>query len=185
MKVTYVRSNEIYRKIMEAPIEKKNDIYRYELMMPFKGKQDCYRVPMKAAALNGYDAIMASSMLGHIAPTKVDYSQKANIESISPDLLWSSCEQSIRKSLECFISNGISLPTQEYLFTILLANAESPYISLNEGYCGDGVFRATFLHGLFRMNTLQNIFLSHWLTKQITMCGFSLSVGKTILPLVK
>ena len=38
MKVTYVRSDEIYRKIMEAPIEKKNDIYRYELMMPFKGK---------------------------------------------------------------------------------------------------------------------------------------------------
>ena len=30
------------------------------------------------------------------------------------------------------------LPVSEYLFTVLLANAESPYISLNEGYCGDG-----------------------------------------------
>lgn len=138
MKVNYIRSDGIYRKIMEAPAEKKNDIYRYELMMPFKGKWDCYSVPMKAATPNGYDVIMASGMLGHIAPSKVDYSQKENIEKISSDQLWRSCEQSIKNSLDCFTKNGIELPIQEYLFTILLANAESPYISLNEGYCGDG-----------------------------------------------
>lgn len=138
MKVNYIRSDGIYRKIMETPAEKKNDIYRYELMMPFKGKWDCYSVPMKAATPNGYDVIMASGMLGHIAPSKVDYSQKENIEKISSDQLWRSCEQSIKNSLDCFTKNGIELPIQEYLFTILLANAESPYISLNEGYCGDG-----------------------------------------------
>lgn len=87
---------------MEAPVEKKNDIYRYELMMPFKGKWDCYQIPMKAATPNGYDIIMASDMLGLISPTKVDQSQKANIESLSSDWLWVSCEQSIRKSLEFF-----------------------------------------------------------------------------------
>ena len=138
MKLSYVRSDAIYKKIMEAPVEKKNDIYRYELMMPFKGKWDCYQIPMKAATPNGYDIIMASDMLGLISPTKVDQSQKANIESLSSDWLWDSCEQSIRKSLECFLNNGIELPVSEYLFTVLLANAESHYISLNEGYCGDG-----------------------------------------------
>ena len=138
MKLSYVRSDAVYKKIMEAPVEKKNDIYRYELMMPFKGKWDCYQIPMKAATPNGYDIIMASDMLGFISPTKVDQSQKANIESLSSDRLWVSCEQSIRRSLECFLNNGIELPVSEYLFTVLLANAESPYISLNEGYCGDG-----------------------------------------------
>lgn len=138
MKVTPVRSDTVYRKIMEAPFDKKNDIYRYELMMPFKGKWDCYQIPMKASTPNGYDIIMASSMLGLIAPTKVDQSQKTNIEDISSDLLWTSCEQSIKKSLDCFTASGVELPVQEYLFTILLANAESPYISMNEGYCGDG-----------------------------------------------
>ena len=138
MKLSYVRSDAVYKKIMEAPVEKKNDIYRYELMMPFKGKWDCYQIPMKATTPNGYDIIMASNMLGLISPTKVDQSQKANIESLSSDWLWDSCEQSIRKSLECFLNNGIELPVSEYLFTVLLANAESPYISLNEGYCGDG-----------------------------------------------
>ena len=55
MKLSYVRSDAVYKKIMEAPVEKKNDIYRYELMMPFKGKWDCYQIPMKAAMRNaGY-----------------------------------------------------------------------------------------------------------------------------------
>lgn len=43
MKVSYVRSDDIYRKIMVAPAEKKNDIYRYELMMPFKRKASPYK----------------------------------------------------------------------------------------------------------------------------------------------
>ena len=138
MKVTYLRSDAVYQKIIAAPAEKKKDIYRYELMLPFKGKWDCYQIPMKAATPNGYDIIMASDMLGLLSPTKVDLSQKANIERLSSDRLWNSCEQAVRKSLECFLHKGVKLPVSEYLFTILLANAESPYISLNEGYCGDG-----------------------------------------------
>ena len=138
MKVIPVRSDSVYKKIMEAPFEKKNDIYRYEMMMPFEKKWACYNVPMKASTLNGYDVIMASGMLGHIAPTKVDESQRANIKVLSSDNLWNDCELSIKNSLNCFIDNGVELPVQDYLFTILLANAESPYITMNEGYCGDG-----------------------------------------------
>ena len=81
---------------------------------------------------------MASDMLGHIAPTKVDETQKHNIALISNDILWKECELSIKRSLNCFVEHGIELPVKEYLFTILLANCESPYIMLNEGYCGDG-----------------------------------------------
>ena len=138
MKISAIRSDKVYSKIMSAPLDKKNDIYRYELMKPFEKKWACYSVPMKAAEPNGYDVIMASGMLGHIAPTKVDESQRGNIDRISSDMLWTACEQSIKKSLSCFSENGIELPVQEYLFTILLANAENPYIVLNKGYCGDG-----------------------------------------------
>ena len=48
MNVTAIRSDSVYKKIMEAPMDKKNDIYRYELMMPFEKKWACYSVPMKA-----------------------------------------------------------------------------------------------------------------------------------------
>lgn len=96
MKVIPVRSDGAYLKIMNAPFDKKNDVYRYELMMPFEKKWACYSVPMKAAEPNGYDVIMASGMLGHIAPTKVDESQRGNIDRISSDMLWTACEQSIK-----------------------------------------------------------------------------------------
>lgn len=87
MKVIPVRSDSVYKKIMEAPFENKNDIYRYEMMMPFEKKWACYSVPMKASTPNGYDVIMASGMLGHIAPNKVDESQRANIKVLSSDNL--------------------------------------------------------------------------------------------------
>lgn len=138
MKITAVRSDNVYAKIMNAPIENKNDIYRYELMMPFEKKWACYSVPMKATTPNGYDVIMASSMLGHIAPTKVDNTQKENIEKLSSDYLWNACQKSIEKSLACFSDNGIDLPVKEYLYSILLAEPENPYIILCDGYSGDG-----------------------------------------------
>lgn len=109
MKVKYIRSDGVYQKIANASIEKKNDIYRYELMMPFKKKWDCYSVPMKASTPNGYDVIMASSMLGLIAPNKVDKSQQKNIEQISSDLLWTACQQSIQKSLDCLLLFTVGL----------------------------------------------------------------------------
>lgn len=138
MKVKAIRSDDVYAKIMNASFEKKNDIYRYELMMPFEKKWACYSIPMKATTPNGYDVIMASEMLGHIAPTKVDHKQKENIALLSDNTLWYACEKSIQESLSCFVQSGIELPVQEYLFTILLANPESPYITLSEGYSGDG-----------------------------------------------
>ena len=48
IKVQPVRSDGVYKKIMEAPFCKKNDIYRYEMMKPFEKKWACYNVPMKA-----------------------------------------------------------------------------------------------------------------------------------------
>lgn len=136
MKVKYIRSDGVYQKIANASIEKKNDIYRYELMMPFKKKWDCYSVPMKASTPNGYDVIMASSMLGFIAPNKVDKSQQKNIKQISSDLLWTACQQSIQKSLDCLTplnstkrgSNLNPLPKKifEILFSAFLGNKKAP-----------------------------------------------------------
>ena len=123
MKVSAVRSDGVYARIMSAPLDKKDDIYRYGLMMPFERKWACYNVPIKAKTPGGYDVIMASGLLGHIAPTKVDETQKQNIQLISDDQLWEKSEAAIRESLNCFIEHGIDLPVQEYLFTILLANA--------------------------------------------------------------
>ena len=71
-------------------------------------------------------------------PNKIDSSQQENIKLISDETLWTACEESITRALKGFEELGVELPVQEYVFSILLANPESPYITMNEGYCGDG-----------------------------------------------
>lgn len=69
--VKEVRSDEIYRRIMGAPMEKKDDIYRYELMKEFEKKWAMYHCPLKAKQPGGYDVIMVSGRLGYLLPQKI------------------------------------------------------------------------------------------------------------------
>lgn len=138
LKITAIRSDEIYKKMMFSPKEKRNDIYRYELMKPFEFKWSCINVPIKAAKEGGYDVVMASSMLGFLPPSEVDETQKESIDLISSDGFWNECQKIIEESLNCFTDVGIDLPEKEYIFSILLANPENVYTKLTDGYCGDG-----------------------------------------------
>ena len=136
--VKELRSDEIYKQIMKAPAERKDDIYRYELMKPFEKKLAMYHCPLKAKQPGGYDCVMASGMMGYLVPQKIDASMEKSIELLSDQTFWKQCRLSIEKSLKCFTDIGIELPLKEYLFTIMLADPESPYSIMNDNYCGDG-----------------------------------------------
>lgn len=136
--VKAIRSDEIYRKILDAPMDKKDDIYRYELMQKFEKKWDAYHCPLTAKQPGGYDVIMASKMLGYLMPQKISENEKIFIDSLTDDALWSSCISSIEKSLMEFVNQGIELNVKEYLFTLVLAAPESPYLIMSDNYCGDG-----------------------------------------------
>lgn len=138
MIVRSIYSPDVYRKMMTADREKKEDIYRYELMLPFQGKWDCYHIPLKARRKGGYDILLASSRMGLFPPSKVDLTTEAWIEALSSPELWDACRRSIETALERFVSRGIELKVQDYLFSILLADPENAYTKMNEGYCGDG-----------------------------------------------
>ena len=125
MIVKRVYSPDVYRKIMTAAPEKKEDIYRYELMRPFQGKWDCYHIPLKASKKGAYDIIMANDRLGIFPPSKVDLTTKDWIEAISSQNLWDACQKSIENALGRFLSKGIELKVQEYLFSVFLANPEN------------------------------------------------------------
>lgn len=138
MTVKAIRSDAIYKKIMEAPIEKKDDIYRYELMKVFEKKFEMYHCPLKAKYPGGYDVILMSDMMGYLTPQKVDRSVENDIKLLGDEEFWQQCQLAIEKSLKCFTDQGIELPLKEYFFTILLANPKSPYSIMNDNYCGDG-----------------------------------------------
>jgi len=136
--VNAIRSDGIYKKIMEAPMEKKDDIYRYELMKPFEKKWEMYHCPLKSKQPNGYDVIMSSGMLGYLIPQKIDVSLETSINLLENNGFWNNCQLAIEASLKCFIEIGIDLPLKEYLFTIIMSDPDSPYSIMNDNYCGDG-----------------------------------------------
>ena len=136
--VKAVRSDDIYRKILNASMDRKDDIYRYEFMQQFEKKWEMYHCPLKAKQPGGYDVVMASGMLGYILPQKIGKKEEAYIDELADDKLWAACAASIEQSLMQFANMGIDLRVKEYLFTLALADPESPYSIMCDNYSGDG-----------------------------------------------
>lgn len=138
MNIKAIRSDEIYRKMMTATNEVKENIYRYELMKPFELKWQCIGIPLKAEEVGGYDVVSAAGMGGDYTPSQITSERLAEIEQISDNAFWRACENSIRNTLEGFEAHGITLPTQDYVFTVILNNPQNPMSAMTGDYCGDG-----------------------------------------------
>lgn len=136
MKVEAVRSDKIYKKISLAKEEERNDIYRYELMKPFEFKWKCVGVELKSE--NGYDVVAMSAMGGGYNPSQISENNRVEIDKISNDEFWKSCEESIFNSLKGFEDHGIKLSIENYIFTILLNDPNNPMSAMTGDYCGDG-----------------------------------------------
>lgn len=138
MNITAIRSDKIYKKMISAKLEERDDIYRYELMKPFEFKYSCIGIPLKAKQPGGYDVVMASSMGGGFTPSQINSERINDVEKISDERFWKDCEDSITKTLKGFQDNGILLPTQDYIFTVLLNDPLNPMSMMTGDYCGDG-----------------------------------------------
>lgn len=138
MKITTIRSDYCYRKMMNVAPDEKENIYREELMKPFEFKWKCIGIPLKADTAGGFDVVSAAGMNGFYAPTQIDMERESEIEQISDDTFWNNCEKSIRDALHGFEKNGIKLVKQDYVFTILLSDPHNPMTMMIGDYCGDG-----------------------------------------------
>ncbi len=138
MRITAIRSDELYRKMVYASNEEKEEVYRYELMKPFESKWSCVGIPLKAEVPGGYDVVLASTMGGGYAPSQITEDRLPEIEMISDDMFWNACENSIRNTLAGFEEREIRLTTQDYYFTILLNDPQNPMSAMTGDYCGDG-----------------------------------------------
>ena len=116
----------------------RRDLYRHELMAPFKAKWDCYHVPLRPAQPGGYDAVMASEMLGILPPERVDQSWADAVRRLADEELWRASRQAVEHALARFVERGIELRVQDYLFSVLLGDPDSPALAASDGYCGDG-----------------------------------------------
>ena len=138
MKITAIRSDRIYRSMMSAAPEEKDNLYRDALMGPFEFKWACVGAPLRAKTAGGYDVVSAAAMSGYDVPAQITQERREEIERISSDAFWADCERSIRSTLEGFEQHGITLPKQEYVFTVLLSDPNSSVTAMAGDYCGDG-----------------------------------------------
>ena len=138
MRITAIRSDRVYRTMMDAAPEKKADIYREELMKPFAFKWACVGIPLRAEAEGGWDVVSAAAMSGYYAPAQITRERGGDIGLISSDGFWTACGDSIRDTLRGFEERGIHLPRQAYVYTVLLGDPDSPMTRMAGDYCGDG-----------------------------------------------
>ena len=138
MKITAIRSDRIYREMMDAAPAEKDTIYRDKLMKPFAFKWACIGIPLRAETDGGYDVVSAAARSGYYAPAQITEERRGEIEQISNEAFWEDCENSIRNTLSGFEQHGIKLPQQEYVFTVVLSDPRSPMTVMAGDCCGDG-----------------------------------------------
>ena len=68
MKVTAIRSDAIYRKMIDVSQIEKENLYRNELMKPFEFKWMCVGIPLKAEAEGGFDVMSFAGNLSSGVP---------------------------------------------------------------------------------------------------------------------
>lgn len=137
MNIKSLRSDKVYRKVLQAPQEEKVELFRQEMLAPFMKKWEIQHIPFKAEEPNGFDVITLNNIMS-ISPTQITNEISTELELISSDSFWYECEEAVKKSLYLFTEHGVKLRVPDYLFTILLGNPNSPSLMLNEGYIGDG-----------------------------------------------
>ncbi|MDD6796566.1 MAG: DUF2268 domain-containing protein [Clostridiaceae bacterium] len=138
MKVKAIRSDKIYRKMINSKEEAREDIYRYDLMKPFEFKYKCVNVPLKAEVPGGVDVVSMNVMGGGYDPKKINESVLAEVNRITDEEFWNSCQEAISKTLQGFEDNGIELKVKDYIFTVLLNDPKNPMSAMTGDYCGDG-----------------------------------------------
>jgi len=137
MKIKALRSDKVYRRVIQAPQEEKIELFRQEMLAPFMKKWEIHHIPFKTEEPNGFDVITLNNMMNK-SPTQITNKISKELDLISSDSFWNECEESVKKSLYLFTEHGVNLTVSDYLFTIQLGNPNSTPLMLSEGYSGDG-----------------------------------------------
>jgi uncharacterized protein YjaZ len=134
MNINMIRSDKVYRELLEMPMAERRSQFKKEILAPYKEKFYKQGIPFEAKEEGGFDIMMLLSWM-HFMPEMLTQEQLSLINRLD-DSVWQSCERAIRDSLARFRS--VKLPVQDYTFTILLAQPSAPMLQINDGYSGDG-----------------------------------------------
>lgn len=134
MKLHLIESDSVYRELLTLPVDQRDAVFKEKLLLPFKEKFAIQRIsfderiPFNVMTLMGYM---------HKMPKDLSEEDLQMINQFDKEF-WENIKQAFNRSVESFISKGISLKQQDYYVTALLGNEASPMMRINENYSGDG-----------------------------------------------
>ncbi|MDO3410782.1 DUF2268 domain-containing putative Zn-dependent protease [Saccharibacillus sp. CPCC 101409] len=137
MNITALRSDDIYRRIIQLPQAEKREAYRELMLAPFKKKWEIQQIPFRSEPPGGFDVMTLNDMM-YLPAEQIGESMLEQVNDISSEGFWAECWAVVTGSFAAFERQGISLPVQKIIFTVLLGNPASELLRINEGYSGDG-----------------------------------------------
>lgn len=134
MTLHVIESDKIYKELLETPIDQRDNLFKNQLLLPFKKKFEKQHVSFDE---NIPFNVMNLISFMHKMPKDL---VKEDLDSINQfnEEFWANIKNAFYSSIEAFTSKGLNLPKEDYYLTALLGNENSPMMSINENYSGDG-----------------------------------------------
>lgn len=134
MQLHLIKSDKIYKKILETPIEKRDEVFKQNLLVPFRKKFEKQHISFDE---NVPFNVMTLMSFMHKMPKDLVEEDISFINRFDENF-WENITTAFHRSIEAFTSQDVKLPVEDYYLTALLGNPSSPMIAINENYSGDG-----------------------------------------------
>lgn len=134
MTLHLIESDKIYKELLETPIDQRDNLFKNQLLLPFKKKFEKQHVSFdENIPFNVMNLIsFMHKMPKDLVKEDLDFINHFNEE------FWTNIKNAFYSSIVAFTSKGLNLPKEDYYLTVLLGNENSPMMSINENYSGDG-----------------------------------------------
>ena len=99
MNINIVRSDKVYRELLELPETERENHFIAHVLWPFQNKFQAQNIPLKAKEPGRFDAIMLLNW-AHRMPADISEADRPAIAAIGSDELWQSCRDTIKKGAD-------------------------------------------------------------------------------------
>ncbi|GGE59775.1 DUF2268 domain-containing protein [Priestia taiwanensis] len=124
-----------YMQLLKLAEEDRGNYFRYTMMKPFEEMWSTINVPLKAKQKNGYDVVMATSMLGYL-----DVSESKELERVVTHLKDIDAQRIAEGTLQhCIrVASNANLHVKAEVLKLGMYIADAQKLEHVNGYCGFG-----------------------------------------------
>ncbi|MGN7402299.1 DUF2268 domain-containing protein [Cytobacillus praedii] len=134
MKIIIEDTVEQYENLFSIEEDREN-FYRYSMMKPFGKMWNTINVPLKAKQPNGYDVMMATTMLGYLNVSDTEMGRRA-LEKLKEIQALQTAQNTLKDCVNFIEENNLKVNADELRFGMYIADPKK--LELQKGYCGFG-----------------------------------------------